>query len=148
MSENGLENENTNDQESNSSNDTFDTLLSNMNQDSLLHQINNSIDQESITLNDTKFNIQFNEGYMNKLNRSKEKKLSFDRSIDILFFLFLLLEAAMRFLTTIEFILQVTISFYSVIIINYAFFISSIVSYVMSPIYKSFSSDWLNFFFH
>lgn len=45
-------------------------------------------------------------------------------------------------------IIEIAFSYYSVIIINYVFFISSIISYgrffILSPIYKSLSGDWIN----
>lgn len=65
----------------------------------------------------------------------------------ILFFLILILSIFLLILSIFGFIFEVGISFYSVIMMNYVFFVSSIVSNMMAPIYQSLSEDWINFTF-
>lgn len=141
MCESRSENENSNDFISTI--EEFDSLLDNMNKKTSINDINQSIDEEKITIN----NPSFQEDY--SLQKSSQNSLLciLYRISDTLVIILLFVIGIIFFIGMAIYILSVSVSLYSIIIICYIFFISSIISYMMAPIYDCFSGNWLNFAF-
>ena len=125
--------------------EAIDSMLENINHDPFMNNIDQKVDAKEI-IPDEKF--------ISKAHSETEcnscwdvLKTIFFRIIDTFLFILLVLSFIFLFISIISIVFEVTISFYSVIMMNYVFFISSIVSYAMAPIYQSLANDWLNFSF-
>lgn len=118
---------------------TFDSLLEDMNQSFDLNQTYLSIDKKNFTLENT-----YHKDYTVKKTFKCRPWLIFFRLYDFILFLLFLTSIFLFILGLILYIIEISFSFYSIILINYVFFMSSIISYGMAPIYKSLSQDWLN----
>ena len=122
--------------------EAFDSILNNINQNSDLNQIDQKIDEEQISSDKT----------FDHITDSPKKTYSIltiilFRIFDSFFFLILGISFVLLIISIILFVFGIGISFYSVLMMNYIFFVSSIVSYTMAPIYQSLSRDWINFIF-
>ncbi|KAK8890333.1 hypothetical protein M9Y10_035108 [Tritrichomonas musculus] len=137
---NRTEAENSSKYETISTIEEFDSLLNNINQGISLNQNNQPFNDRNILIRD----IDDDE------NRPKStcKFILINtlyRIPDLFIFLLLIFDAIFYFISHFLIIIEWIISFYSVIVMNYIFFVSSIVSYSMAPIYQSLSEEWLNF---
>lgn len=129
------------DYEAISSIDAVNSLFDDINQDFFSTKINRNLNDMNNLLDDN--NI--------KKESNSDSKSTCQKITNIILFPFLFLIIVIShlffFVSNIAIFLEIGISFYSVIILNYVFFISSIVSYSMTPIYQSLSHDWINFGF-
>lgn len=143
MSQNGSEGENSSGFETISAIEAFDSIIAKMNQVSRLDQINENIDENKISPNKNFYKLKDSSA------NSDESccTLILYRISDSFMFFILFLTSILLFISLIALIFEIVISYYSVLMMNYVFFVSSIVSYTMAPIYQSLSGDWLNFAF-
>ena len=106
-----------------------------------INQINQSIDNDLISEGD--------DFYEHEIHIDQEKSCicnaSLNRFCDSIQFVLIFFDAIFCLFSTIFIILEFSFSFYSVILMSYVFFVSSIVSYAMAPIYKIMSGDYINF---
>lgn len=116
----------------------FNSHLDKMNQDSF--SLN---DQDQFTDSDIIVSDLSSDSYSHVL----QKKAILRQILMVIMIFILIISFFFFIITIIALLIEIGISFYSVIMMNYIFFVSSIVSYSMAPIYQSLSDDWLNFVF-
>lgn len=134
--------DNTDDAGSNYTIETVNSLLGNMNQEFTFTNYGKQLDENEIEPNE-----DFYDKYFNSDDSKFSVKHLFFRFLDSLSCFILVISFIFLFVSLISAVFEVAISYYSVIMMNYVFFVSSIVSYTMAPIYQSLAKDWLNFVF-
>ena len=142
MSYNRKRNENSSDYELISTVEEFDSILYHMNEDSDLNEVNQAILDEKVSLND----ILLEEISTKEFNGCNIFLFLY-RLCDILVLLLVVIDVVIAIIAYAAALLNFSVSLYSVILMVYVFFVSSIISYTMAPIYNCLAGEWLNFVF-
>lgn len=142
MSYNRKRNENSSDYELISTVEEFDSILYHMNEDSDLIEVNQAILDEKVSLND----ILLEEISTKEFNGCNIFLFLY-RLCDILVLLLVVIDVVIAIIAYAAALLNFSVSLYSVILMVYVFFVSSIISYTMAPIYNCLAGEWLNFVF-